>query len=84
MERMRPPKIEERPILVISNEHCAPLLSACAGTDFEVRRDTAIVRVLLDTGARLAEMASISMDDVDVKGREIYVIGKGAKAAPFR
>jgi site-specific recombinase XerC len=41
------------------------LLKACEGQDFVARRDTAIVRVFIDTGARLAEMAGLKLDDVD-------------------
>jgi integrase len=33
------------------------LLAACAGRSFEARRDTAIIMLLLDTGARRAELA---------------------------
>jgi len=79
MERMRPPKMEERPIPVISDDHLRSLLKTCAGTGFEARRDTAIIRLFLNTGARLAEMASLTMEDVDVHRRELYVTGNGRK-----
>jgi integrase len=42
------------------------LLGACAGKDFEARRDTAIVMFLLDIGARRGELADLQLGDVDL------------------
>ncbi len=55
------------------------MLKGCSGKDFEDRRDAAIFRVFLNTGPRLAEMASLVMDDVKLDLREIIVLGKGRK-----
>jgi hypothetical protein len=52
------------------------LLKACDGPEFEERRDAAIVRVFLDTGARLAEVAGIGLEDVDLDDQSIRVLGK--------
>jgi site-specific recombinase XerD len=79
MARMRPPKLDERPVPVISEDHLHSLFRACQGKSFESRRDTAIVRVFLNTGARLAEMAGLRMEDLDLDAREVYVTGKGRK-----
>jgi len=56
MERMRPPKVVEQPVPVLSTDELRSLLRACEGRSFAARRDTAIVSVFLDTGARLAEL----------------------------
>jgi site-specific recombinase XerD len=77
MERMRPPEIEERPVPVIDEAELRALLRACQGGEFEDRRDTAIIRAFLNTGARLAEMANLTLEDVDLRDRELYVTGKG-------
>jgi site-specific recombinase XerD len=80
MARMRPPKLDERPVPVIAQEHLRVLFKVCSGKSFEDRRDTAIIRVLLNTGARLAEVANLKTDDIDLDYREVYVTGKGRKA----
>ena len=43
------------------------IFDACSGPSFEDRRDTAIVRLLLDTGMRRAELAGLKIDAVAVK-----------------
>ncbi|HEX2154296.1 MAG TPA: hypothetical protein VHL52_09995 [Acidimicrobiia bacterium] len=50
-DRMRPPRIEEKEVRVITEEEIRKLLKACDGTDFEDRRDKALFTMLLDTGA---------------------------------
>jgi site-specific recombinase XerD len=79
MERMRPPNVEDRPIPVIPEDDLAALLGVCSGRTFEDRRDTALLRVFLNTGTRLAEMAGIRVEDLDLHRREIVVTGKGRK-----
>jgi site-specific recombinase XerD len=79
MERMRPPKVEERPVPVVSEDDLRSLFRVCQGREFDDRRDTAILRLFLNTGARLAEMANLKMDGVDLKARELNVTGKGRR-----
>lgn len=80
MARMKPPKLDEKPVPVIDDEALQALFAVCSGRDFESRRDAAVLRVLLNTGIRLAELTGMSTDDVDLGHREIHVIGKGRKA----
>jgi integrase len=56
MARMKPPIVPDQPVPVVPEDGLRQLLAACAGKDFEARRDTAIVMFLLDTGARRAEL----------------------------
>lgn len=79
MARMHPPKLDERPVPVVADDDLKALLKACGGKSFEDRRDTAIIRSFLNTGARLAELAGITLHDVDLDLRELYVTGKGRK-----
>lgn len=65
MERMRPPIVPEKPPDVLTAQQLGTLLKVCAGDDFEARRDTAIGRLLLDTGMRRGELAGLKVDDVD-------------------
>ena len=55
------------------------MLKACEGQDFVDRRDTAIVRTFIDTGARLAEMAGLRLEDVDLDDQTLTVMGKGSR-----
>jgi integrase/recombinase XerC len=50
MTKMRPPVVPERPVPVLGEDKARALLKACAGSSFVPRRDTAIVRLFLDTG----------------------------------
>lgn len=77
MLNMAPPSVEERPVPVLSDDELRALLDACKGTSFEARRDTAIVRLFIDSGVRRAEMASIRLDDVDLDAGAVLVHGKG-------
>ena len=52
MGRMRPPKIPETPPRVLTDAELRGILEAWDGPTFEDRRDTALIRVFLDTGAR--------------------------------
>jgi integrase/recombinase XerC len=64
---------------VVGPEHLARLLKSCEGRDFPSRRDTAIILLLVDTGMRRAECAGMSLDDVDLDQRIVWVLGKGRR-----
>ena len=85
MARMTPPIIPEEPPPILRPEEIRAILEACAGTDFEARRDTAIVRLLLDTGMRRGELAGLRLDDIDLNESVAIVMGKGRRprACPF-
>lgn len=80
MTRMSPPKLDEPEVPVVSLEDLGKLLAATAGNTFDDRRDSALIRFLLDTGTRLAETAGLTLDDLDLRGFEVaHVRGKGGK-----
>jgi site-specific recombinase XerD len=85
MAKMRPPVVPERPVPVLGEDKARALLKACAGSGFVPRRDTAIVRLFLDTGMRLSELAKLRVDDVDLSDDVAIVTGKGRRprACPF-
>lgn len=85
MARMTPPIVPEEPPPILRPEEIRAILEACAGTGFEARRDTAIVRLLLDTGMRRGELAGLRVDDVDLDESVALVMGKGRRprACPF-
>lgn len=55
------------------------LLEAVAGDDPLARRDRALLELLYATGARISEVCSASLDDVDHHHRLIRLMGKGSK-----
>ena len=85
MARMTPPIVPEEPPPILRPEQIKAILDACAGTDFEARRDTALVRMLLDTGMRRGEIAGLRLADVDLEEGVAIVLGKGRRprACPF-
>lgn len=85
MARMRPPKLPERIRRVVSEDDLRSLLKACDGREFADRRDTAVVRLLLDGGIRMAELVGIQIADVDFAQNVVLVVGKGdrARIVPF-
>ncbi len=84
MERMKAPRVPESPVPVITMADFRKLLRAAEGKDFNDRRDTAILLVLLDTGVRLGELTGLRVEDVDLRDRLAYVTGKtGSRAVRF-
>jgi site-specific recombinase XerD len=79
MARMRPPQVPIEPPPVLSEDDLKALLKTCAGTDFDDRRDTAVIRLFLDTGVRRGELAGLRVADVDPDADSILVIGKGRR-----
>ena len=79
MLRMHPPTIPETPPPVLTPDQLKRLLAACAGSGFDERRDTAIAMLLIDTGIRLAEIAGLTVEDVDWEAEVLIVLGKGRR-----
>jgi site-specific recombinase XerD len=87
-------EIKESPMLHMHLPHVPPdlidfprtemldkLLQSCSGTEFEDRRDTAIIRLLMDCGIRRAELSGLKVDDVETSPgvKQLRVLGKGSK-----
>jgi site-specific recombinase XerD len=85
LAHVKPPRIPEQPPAMLSDAQIKRLLAACSGTTFEDRRDTAIIRLFLDTGCRRSELAYLQVDDVDDDHDVIRVMGKGRRprTVPF-
>ena len=85
MAKMRPPAIPEEPPPVLSEAELARLLTACNGNEHAERRDNAMIRLLIDSGMRRAELAGLKVEDVDFENNVALVLGKGRRprACPF-
>ena len=79
MIRMRPPQVPEQPVDVFTDDELRALLKTCAGNTFENRRDTALLRMLIDTGIRAAELCGLGVLDLDAEQRVAHVMGKGRR-----
>lgn len=82
MARTRPPRVVEQPVDVVPETTVTALLRVTEGrgrTGFADRRDAAILRVLVDTGVRLGELAALRVDDVDLDRGTLDVVGKGRR-----
>lgn len=77
--RIRPPQPAEARTPVLSDHDLSLLLKTCDGKGFADRRDYAILRVLIDTGLRRAELASIRLADVAQQQETLVVVGKGSR-----
>lgn len=86
MAKMKLPKVVLQPPPVLSEEQLKALLATCNGKTFTERRDTAILRLFIATGARIAELAGLrwapddaDANDVDLDNAQLRLLGKGGK-----
>jgi len=71
--KVKAPRVRTEAPAVLTVKELRALLKACEGQTFEARRDTALIRFLIDTGTRRAELAVMHAADVDLKGRAALV-----------
>jgi site-specific recombinase XerD len=85
MTGMKPPQLPDEPPPVLTDDQFRRLLKSCDGRDFTDRRDTAIIRLFIDTGVRVSEAAGIMLDDLELDDQVVIVLGKGRRprAVPF-
>lgn len=71
--------------IVLSTDQIQALLAACPGSTFEDLRDAALIRLFVETGLRLTEMAALQLDDVDLEHDAVYLAGgrRVPRAVPF-
>jgi integrase len=78
--------LPDQPPPVLTDDQLRRLLQWCDGRDFTDRRDTAIIRLFIDTGVRVSEAAGILLpDDLDLDDQVVIVLGKGRRqrTVPF-
>jgi integrase/recombinase XerD len=76
-----PMKRFDKPMLgYLSREEMDAVLAACDRSTWSGERDFVLLSVAYNTGARVSELVSLNIEDVEVaKGRWIRVLGKGRK-----
>jgi site-specific recombinase XerD len=75
-------KPEPPPVPILTDEELGALLGACKGKSFTDRRDTALIRLLIDCGLRVSEVTGLDLDHVDLDGETVTVTGKGSRVRP--
>jgi site-specific recombinase XerD len=80
LEGMRSPKLDTKVVKALSVDQIRLLIKACAGSRLTDRRDEAIIRFMVESGARASEVVDIQVADVDLQ-RGLVTIrrGKGGK-----
>jgi len=73
------PKQEVRMPAHLSEEEMQHLLAAPSVDDALGRRDRAILELFYASGLRLSELAGLGLEDVNLTGRMVRVLGKGGK-----
>jgi len=83
MGNMRPPKVPDQPVPVLSDDELRALfrtVDKAPREDFLGRRDRAILRLFYSTGARLAELSALDVDDLELKDPPtVTFLGKGGR-----
>ena len=75
---IKPPKGERRLPKVMDADQLQHLLNVQAESWIEYR-DKAMIELLYSSGLRLAELASLNIDDIDFQQKQVLVTGKGNK-----
>lgn len=98
MAKMTPPATPEQPVPVVDDDAFAKMITSIRMSAkferlgpmsgmvaLEARRDEAILRLFADTGVRLNELATLTVDCVDFDSDQITVLGKGRRlrTVPF-
>ena len=77
---VKSPKIDSKVVEPLTEPQIKALIKACAGKELRDRRDDAIIRLMIETGARAGEVAALGLSDIDLKtGTAIIRRGKGGK-----
>lgn len=78
---LKPPKLDSKIVPELSEDELLALIKACrTSNDFRCRRDEAIVRLMIETGARAGEVVNVTTADMNLKeGTAVIRRGKGGK-----
>ena len=81
MDGVEPPSVPKKPVAVLTDDELVRLVGTAEGSATLIdRRDAAIIRTFISTGARASEVASLRAEDVDLlRGRVWFHRTKGDK-----
>jgi site-specific recombinase XerD len=74
MDRVEAPKVAKKAKAFFAEEELVRLLKTCSGATFADRRDTAIIRIFIDTGMRVSAMAGLRYDPDDESANDVFLV----------
>ncbi len=78
------PKLEEAAVPVVPQTDLRLLIHACDGEDFESKRDEALIRLMIGTGARVGEVVAMTVDSWNRRTDVVILTGKtGTRTYPL-
>lgn len=83
---LKAPKLDAKIVEPLTAEQITALVAACAGRELRDRRDEALVRFMVETGARAGEVVALQVADVNLAaGTATVRRGKGGRrrVVPF-
>lgn len=85
LDGMPLPSPGQTQVQALTVDQMRKLVKQFSRSDFRDVRDEAIVRLFLDSGLRLSELADLTLDNLDITNGTCAVMGKGAKprVVPF-
>jgi site-specific recombinase XerD len=73
MDPIEGPTVTKKAKTFFSDDELTRLLKTCQGSTFPDRRDTAILRVLIDTGLRVSGLANLRYDPDDESHNDVFL-----------
>jgi site-specific recombinase XerD len=73
MDRVEAPKVTRKAKAFFTDDELTRLLKTCSGATFVDRRDTAIMRVFIDTGLRVSGLAGLRYDPDDESANDVFL-----------
>nr|WP_157346007.1 tyrosine-type recombinase/integrase [Nocardioides sp. MAH-18] len=77
MELVKPPQLPEKLVDFLTADQLRDVIAACDGPRMVDRRDAALILLYADSGGRLSEIAGAGRAGLDLRARELLVVGKG-------
>lgn len=76
--QLKAPRIGEKVVRPLSSDEIKALIATCKGKDLMTRRDEAVIRLLVGSGLRAAELCGLRVGDVKLGSNPVAVVrGKG-------
>lgn len=79
LKDLKPPKVLQQVIEPLTEEEVSRMFDAINSNTALGARNAALFSVMLDSGLRLSEVATLKEDDVHLEDRYVKVCGKGSK-----
>jgi site-specific recombinase XerD len=73
MDRVEGPKVNKKAKQSFDDPELTALLRTCQGASFTDRRDTAIMRIFIDTGMRVSGLANLRYDPDDENRTDVFL-----------